>query len=343
MSKRQIHKRNSFAKVNLGCYALPMLSQRDRLHTSGLWLGLFFVSAWTPASALAAPLSVVTTVPDLAEVVTRIGGKHVQVQSLLDGREDPHSVAGSPSYVTRIMKADALCVMGFGLEDAWLSKVIERSARKELKPGGAGYCEVGKTVTALGEDKHAGSRHSHNHKGFNPHFNLSPLALAQGSKEIVRVLSGLKPEAKAEFEDRGRVFEKQMRELVDSLKARMAGKRVLPLYEYHEEFAYLLSAYGLKSQGSIEEHPGAHPSPTRLAALAKRMKAEGGLILAARGAPEKPLERLKEATGVGVLRLHTWLQSSDPGLDSIEEQQHHLVGAIIQASEESVRSRMLTR
>ena len=51
-----------------------------------LFLGLFLIAI----QAEAAPLKVLTTLPDLAEMVKTIGGDQVTVDSFLDGHEDAH-------------------------------------------------------------------------------------------------------------------------------------------------------------------------------------------------------------------------------------------------------------
>ena len=279
-------------------------------------------------------LKVITTVPDLAEIVRKIGGVHVEVESLLDGSEDAHFADASPGYIRRVADADIVCAVGLELEVGWLPKVLEKSGNAKVQPGGKGYCEAGKTVVVL--DKPTGSTdrsHGDVHAAGNPHYNLSPEALTQASFEIEKVLVSHKPELELEFKKNSAAFQGEMKELGNTVRAKLAGLKDAPLMmEYHKEFSYFFKYYGLKSFGTIEEKPGVLPSTARIANVAESAKkASVHLALAAHYTPEKHLKRFTEVSGVPSKRVATFVQKNNEALNTIKKVQLNLLSVVLSA------------
>ena len=59
-----------------------------------------------PASAKT--LQIVATIPELADIASRVGGDHVKVDTLARGTEDIHQVVMRPSLVPKLNRADAV-------------------------------------------------------------------------------------------------------------------------------------------------------------------------------------------------------------------------------------------
>ena len=140
---------------------------------------LYLVALFT-TPVFAESLRVVTTTTDLAWLTKQIGGDEVEVTSLLSGEEDPHYVDAVPRFIHLVANADIVCVVGMDLEIGWMPKVLSKSANAQVQPGGKGYCETGKGVEALDVitndvDRSMGDVHPDG----NPHFQLSPLHMAQ--------------------------------------------------------------------------------------------------------------------------------------------------------------------
>lgn len=273
-----------------------------------------------------AKINVVTTLPDIAEVVRAIGGDHVTVQSLLSGSEDPHYAEARPDFILKVNKADVVCSMGLDLEIGWLPKVLSKSGNARVQPGGKGYCELGKSVETLNKptgriDRSLGDVHAHG----NPHFNLSPRKLGESGGEVLKVLSSLDPANKSEFEANYSKFNKTMSELEAQLKSQL---RKMTVMEYHQEFTYFFNAYGLNSVGSLEEKPGVPPSAARIAKMAQIAKQNKVSVLFATAAtPHKIRERFEELSGVKVKTLPSYVQShQDP--KTIEALQKLLVESL---------------
>lgn len=290
--------------------------------------------------AHAAPLEVMTSLPDVQAVVAAVGGSEVHVQSFLTGVEDPHFVDASPRFVQQAIKADLVCAMGLDLESGWLPRVLARSGNAAIQPGGKGYCELSSTVDIL-EKSEAGSDRSKGdiHAGGNPHFNLSPRALAQASAAALEALIRLRPEKASIFQKNREAFVKEMTELEAAIRLKLKplidlSKKGPVAIEYHREFLYFFSIYGIKSLGSIEEKPGLSPSAAHLANIALQSKNAGVKVaIASQTAPHKHLARFTELSGIPHKTVYTILQTERGAKDGptrIRDSQEQIVKALLE-------------
>ncbi|WP_374075520.1 metal ABC transporter substrate-binding protein [Bdellovibrio bacteriovorus] len=276
----------------------------------------------------AAKIKVVATQPDIAEVVQAIGGDQVEVQTLLRGSEDPHYAEARPDFILKVNRADVVCSVGLDLEIGWLPKVLSKSGNAKVQDGAPGSCVLGKSVKALDVpvgviDRSLGDVHAHG----NPHFVLSPEKLAESGAEVVRALSQAEPGKSSEFEKNYDAFKKKMADLQSRLAKTVKKAKVM---EYHKEFTYFFNAYGLESVGSLEEKPGMPPSAARIAQVAKLAKDNKVTVLfATPSAPHKTLERFQELSGVPVVVVPSYVQSSgSTDAKNIEALQNLLVKSI---------------
>lgn len=321
----------------------PQKSDRVRRRFLRPFTGLVIGLMMSLTAEAAAPLKVVVTLPEIAEVVRDIGGSAVEVTSLLSGSEDPHFVDATPSLIATVSRADIVCSMGLELESGWIPKVLAKAANAKVQSGGPGFCELGRTITVL--DKLVGVATDRSkgdiHAAGNPHFNLSPRALSESSREVLNVLKAARPDLSAELETRAREFEKKMKSIEDKTRAILkpaieASKQGPVVIEYHKEFAYFFNLYELRSFGAIEEKPGVSPSAGRLARVSTDAKNAGvRLALSSLNAPIKHMARFSELSGIPSARVPTTVQTSPsaefPGTNSIEGVQLAIANAVAHA------------
>ena len=309
------------------------------IETAAATLSLF-ATILINSGAHAAPLKVMTSLPDVQAVVAAVGGSEVHVQSFLTGVEDPHFVDASPRFVQQAIQADLVCAMGLDLESGWLPRVLARSGNAAIQPGGKGYCELSSTVDVL-EKSEAGSDRSKGdiHAGGNPHFNLSPRALAQASAAVLEALTRLRPEKTTSFQKNRELFVKEMTELEETTRLKLKplierSAKGPVVIEYHREFLYFFSLYGIKSLGSIEEKPGLSPSAAHLTNIALQSKTAGiKVAIASQTAPHKHLARFTELSGIPHKTVYTMLQTERGAKDGptrFRDVQEQIVKALLE-------------
>lgn len=88
------------------------------------------ISSFVAPCALAAPLRVVVTTPQIADAVKRVGGKEVEVKTLVAPGIDPHTYKATPSDVEALKKADVIFLSGLHLE-AQMERVLKAQSGKK--------------------------------------------------------------------------------------------------------------------------------------------------------------------------------------------------------------------
>ena len=287
------------------------------------------------AVSASAAVKVVTSTTDLAWLVKEVGGNFVEVQSLLKGNENPHYVDTVPEFIREVAEAQLVCIVGLDLEIGWMPKVLSKSGNAQVQPGGKGYCEVGKSVAVIekptgGVDRSMGDIHPSG----NPHFWVSPEAMVQASAEVVEGLGRVDPEHAADYRNNGATLKVKLEKLLKDNRAKLApliAKTSGPvLVEYHKEFSYFITAYGLKSFGSLEEKPGVPPSAGRIAEVALASKsAKIKFMLAAETSPKRTIEKFVELSGLPLIKTSPSLQAKDGKFNYVGKQ-NELVNSVVE-------------
>lgn len=258
-----------------------------------------------------AQLNVVTTTPDLAFLVKKIGASRVEVESLLSGSEDPHFVDVVPVFISKVIKADIVCSVGLDLEVGWLPRVLSRSAKSHLQAGGKGLCVAADSVKVMDKkdgpvDRSMGDVHS----AGNPHYTLGPSYFAQAGQAILNALILNSPQDKDYFTKNYETLKEDLKNLRNELRAKLQNKSVKFLMEYHKDFSYFFEDYGLSSFGALEEVPGVPPAAGRMANLSIEAKSQGiKLVLASHVSPERVLKRFCSLADCRYIQVPTMMTS----------------------------------
>jgi zinc/manganese transport system substrate-binding protein len=295
-----------------------------------LLFGAFFSLSATANS----PIKVLVTLPDFIEMVKEIGGMRVEVDSFLDGSEDPHFVDAVPSFIAKASKADVVCAVGLELEIGWLPKVLSKSGNAKVQQGGKGFCELGRNVNVLEKltgpaDRSMGDVHG----AGNPHYNLSPTKLIEASSELLRVLKKNDPSGAALFETNAKIFAEKMTTLKHDIATRLEPLKGKPLIQFHKHFVYFFEEYGLSTVGAIEEKPGVPPSSARLVQVSNYAKTQNVVLaIGELNSPTKHLAKFSEISGIPYIKIPAIVQKQNPNLDRIAELQAYLASELLKAA-----------
>ena len=203
--------------------------------------------------ALAKTLNVVTSFSILGDITQEVGGKNVNVTTLVGPDGDPHTFEPS----------DVVVVNGLGLE-GWLDRLVKASGFK----GTLVVASDGVKTHTLDEDGETVT---------DPHAWNSA---ANGALYAQNILSGLvnaDPQDKAALEASGKPYIAQLTELDAWAKARFSQipQEKRKVLTSHDAFGYFGRAYGvefLAPQGLSSE---SEASAAQVAALIKQIKADG--------------------------------------------------------------------
>jgi zinc/manganese transport system substrate-binding protein len=219
--------------------------------------------------AVAAPLRVAASIPDLASITRYLGGDKVEVFSISKASSNPHQVEVLPSYMIKVSRAALYLKVGMSL-DQWADAIIEGSRNNSLI---AVDCSQG--IAAL--EKPAGKIDASLgdvHPQGNPHYWLNP---ANGIVAAGNILEGLKKADAANAGFYAANFEKFKAETETRIKgwqAKMAPRKGENIITYHSSWAYFADAFGLVVVQHVEPFPGIPPSGSHLAKLVEEIKAK---------------------------------------------------------------------
>lgn len=231
--------------------------------------------ACAPSVWAAEKISIVTTLPDLADIASRIAGEAATVESLARGVEDPHGVPVKPSFIPKLNRAHLLILMGLEYEHSWLPALVDEARNPKIRKGAAGYIDCSVKIAPKEVPGTLSRSEGEVHPAGNPHYNLDP----EGGRAIAEaVFEGLArnyPALKQQFEANLKAFLAQLDAKTREWEALSRPLKGLKVVSYHRDIVYFADRYGMEIVGEIELKPGIEPTGGHLIELVGRMKAQG--------------------------------------------------------------------
>jgi ABC-type Zn uptake system ZnuABC Zn-binding protein ZnuA len=279
-------------------------------------LAVVILSLATAASA--EPLRVVTSVPDLADLVRVVGGEEVEVESLVRGPQDAHFIDPRPTFVRRLHDADLYVEMGMQLEVGWSPVLLQSARNPKIRPGGEGYVDASQAIAPLEVPtgtltRAAGDVHAYG----NPHYLSDPLNGLRVARLLRDRLSALRPAAAEGFAARTAAFEQALLgrlvgpeltarfpadEIVSAVEqdrlaswlegkggaaalggwlGRLSNARGVAVVQDHRLWPYFARRFGLRPVAELEPLPGIAPTTAHLTEVVGVVEAQHVRLLIA--------------------------------------------------------------
>lgn len=265
---------------------------------------IFFVAVLS-APVAAAPLTVVTTTPDLAAIAKEVGKERIDVTSLASGLQDPHFLDPRPSFLVKLNRADLLIDGGLELEAGWLPALLGSARNPRLRAGEPGRLDASQGINVFGAssgpiDRSQGDVHG---KG-NPHFLLDPMNGAIVAETIAQRLCRLDAGGCETFKANAQSFRGRVEAALARWTTLLAPYRGAKIVAYHDSWPYFTKRFGLTTVGFVEPKPGVPPPPSHISALADLMKRERVRVILMEPYHERRVpDLLARQTGAEVLGL----------------------------------------
>ena len=252
----------------------------------------------------AAKLSVLTTIPDLADVVREVGGDRVEVTSIARGRENLHRLQARPSHLIAASRADLFVQVGLGLESSFVPALLEGARNPKIRPGAKGFVNASEGWQAIGVPETVSRRAGDVHPQGNPHVNLDPRAGRAFADAVLAGLLAVDPGSAEAYRGRHADYVRRLDEARARWDEQARGWKGRKVVVYHLEYDYLAARYGLEIVGTIEPKPGIPPTPNHVAELIAKLRAGGtAAILTAPWSNDDHVARIAEETGAKVVEL----------------------------------------
>lgn len=288
----------------------------------GLTAGLFCLAL---GKALAAPLEVIATTPDLRSVVQAIGGERLQAASLIADGGNAETYQPRPQDIQKLRAAAMVVRIGLDF-DLWLDPLLAKAGRDDLRRGGRGHIDVSNGIALLEVRSavlDAGSGHGHG--GGNPHYWLDPANMEIISTNIVNGLLQVDAGYADYYRRNYQRFVDVLRQNAELWQQRMAEFAGRPLLVYHDSWAYFARRYRLHVVAIVEPKPGIAPSPSRLASLIGDIRRQQINTLVRQVVdPQDSTDLLRDRTGIGVATLAASVGELAPATDYVALMQYNI-------------------
>ena len=251
------------------------------------------------------PLKVVATIPDLGDLVTRIGGDRVEVTTIAKGTENVHAVVLKPSHLVAVNRADVFLEVGLALEHAFVPGLIERGRNQRILPGSPGFVNVSQGWEPINVPETVDRSQAVDiHLMGNPHINLDPAAGRHMARRILDGLVAVDPESADGYRARHAAYLEELAKAEERWAERAKAFRGRKVVLYHNDFNYFALRYGMEIVDTIEPKPGLPPKPRDLAETIGLIREEGvELILTAKWSNNKNTRFVAEKSGARVLEI----------------------------------------
>jgi zinc/manganese transport system substrate-binding protein len=257
-------------------------------------------------SANAAPIKVVTTIPDLKSIAELIGGNKVSVMSIATGYQNPHFVDPKPSYIINLSSADLFVTVGLDLETGWSPQLLTSSRNNKIQKGAAGYVDASTGVTLYQVPSSVNRGEGDIHIYGNPHYWLDPLNGKVIARNIANGLERVDPANKATYESNLQAFNSRIDAKLKEWQNRMAPFKGAKIIAYHNEWVYFETRFALQIVDFMEPKPGIPPSPSQLVKVIKEIKANSiKVIVSSPYFTTSSSEMVSQQTGAKKLTLAT--------------------------------------
>lgn len=277
-----------------------------------------FLFSISTVLAQATPIKAVASFSILADIVKNIGGRHVEVLSIVGPNADAHVYQPTPDDSKKLAHADIVFINGLGFE-GWIDRLIEASGFKER----GSVIIVSKDVKPLKAKEVAG-------KGKlsatdDPHAWHSVPAVMKYVKEISSALQKLDPLNAAVYQKNATEYLQRLRLLDEWVRDEIArvpqAKRLI--ITAHDAFQYFAKEYGVEFLSPMGVSTDAEPSPEVIKNLIDKIKQDDiKVIFVENMTNEKPINMIKESTKIeigGVLYSDALAAPEDPeDIDDLE-------------------------
>ena len=276
-------------------------------------------------STAQAKLQVVTTLPDYGAIAREIGGDQVEVTTLAKPTEDPHFVDARPSFVVKLRNADLLIEGGAELEVGWLPPLLQNARNPKIETGSAGrivassglrLLDVPTTLTRAAGDVHAMG---------NPHFMVDPIIAKDVARRIAQGFATADPANAASYQSNYQKFETQINAKLQEWGLALLPFKGQPLVAYHDSWVYFAHRFGFNIELFLEPKPGIPPSPSHLAEVIGKVKADHiKAIIVEPYQNRRIAEKVADATGAHVVDFAQF-PGAIPGADTYVANMDELV------------------
>ncbi len=224
-------------------------------------------------------LKVTTAYQYIADLTEKIGGNKIEVNSLAQGKWDPHYVVPKPSLIAKVRQADLLIINGAELEIGWMPPIIRDSKNSKVQPGKEGFLDLSSYVNMIDKPENVSRAHGDVHPSGNPHYSLDPENILVLAETICNRLSTLDNNNAQFYKNNLTKFNQQWNKKLKEWSGSMAKLKGKKVVQYHKLFDYFCRRYGIIMVKEIEPLPGIPPASGHIKKVIEAVKSNDIVLI----------------------------------------------------------------
>jgi len=248
-------------------------------------------------------LKVVATTSVIGDVVGQVGGEAIDLITLMEPGQDPHSFEPSAGDLADVTDAHVIFVNGWNLEEGLVDDLENIAPDAILVPVSAGIEPITPT-------------HNENAvtNSVDPHTWLDPHLVLSWVKNIEKILVTMDPDHATAYESGATAYQGKIDELIEYIDRQVAAipAERRQLVTNHDSLGYFAKAYDFQVTGVVIPAAStiAEPSSNDLAQLVEQMDVAGVCTIftdrtASPRLAETVTNELKNCAVVRVIPLYT--------------------------------------
>lgn len=278
-------------------------------------------------------LQVYTTVYPLTYFTERIGGEHVQVQSIYPAGANEHTFEPTQQDMIKLAEADLMFYVGLGLEgfidkaeDTLKDEKVEFVAAadaisdEELEAAGEPHqAEAHEEETHAEEAAEEEGHEGHDHGTVDPHVWMSPVLSQKLAESIKNNLAEADPENSEAYESNYAQLIIELEELdgaFEELSERVDNKT---FFVSHSAFGYIAEPYGFEQVAVAGLNSQDEPSQKELAEIVDLAKEkEIQYIVFEQNVSSNLTEVIQNEVGAEAIQMHNLGVLTQENIDNEE-------------------------
>ncbi|QGX64996.1 zinc ABC transporter solute-binding protein [Bacillus sp. ms-22] len=214
-------------------------------------------------------LTIYTTIFPIQDFTEKIGGSHVNAQSVYPANADAHSFEPSSKTMVEMAEGDAFIYSGTGAE-AFADKTAAT-----LKDQGVRTVKAAQGIKLLStKEEHAHEEDEdhdgHEHGDKDPHAWLDPVYAQQMAKNIKDTLVSLDPDHKDEYTKNYESLKKELQSLDQEFKTTLSKAQHKEILVSHAAYGYWEKRYGIEQISVLGLSASEEPSQKQLENIVKQ-------------------------------------------------------------------------
>ena len=174
----------------------------------------------------------------------------------------------------QLRQADVLIDGGAELEIGWLPPLLQNARNPKIEVGQTGRVQASQGIRLMDVPANVTRAAGDVHAIGNPHFMVDPIIAKAVAQHIAQAFSAVDPANAATYDANYKKFEATINAKLQEWGAALLPFKGQSVAAYHDSWPYFAHRFGFNIDIFLEPKPGIPPSPSHLAEVIAKMKAE---------------------------------------------------------------------